>query len=454
MRFKNSSHRLKGWYWPAAAIFGALTWVSSCYYFRLRRQPPFKRHGLPATLEDQDPLINQGIHIAENNLRLCIEPRHLPDGQIKRVLCAGHRNFREPWARDLSFAAYGLLELGDYDTVRQSLEVFLHFQTPDGQLPVKVHSVGVFDRYLHSVFQREQPIHAPLKPKYKSGHRTLSLDGNLLLVVACLHYITKTTDGEFARKYWEALRRGIRWVEGYANGMGLISQQAYSDWADSLARTGEVLYTNVIYWKALHEMSRLASDIGMPGKADEWGYHADSVRDAIQGHFWRGNLGYFVTSSELDNLSSSGNLLAIAWELASPDQGDAILDSMAHFGMDKPVPTQAMHGDYARKNVAIENRFAGIPEYHTQGAWLWLGAWHIIAAVKRNRLDEAEVLFDRISRVIVRDQDVYEVYGLDGKYLSTRWYTAEAPLSWSAGMFVYASHILARKRQNKVSTAQ
>ena len=154
----------KKWHWLGGTLVGLLTWVSSHYYLRLRRQPPFIRRGLPATLDYQDTVINQGVHIAENNLQLCIEPRHLPDGQIKQVLCAGHRNFREPWARDLSFAAYGLLELGDFDTVRDSLEVFLYFQTEEGQFPVKGFSVGVFDRYLHSLFRRQQPTHAPLKP--------------------------------------------------------------------------------------------------------------------------------------------------------------------------------------------------------------------------------------------------------------------------------------------------
>jgi GH15 family glucan-1,4-alpha-glucosidase len=455
MGSEKTPRRLKGWHWPAITVVGALTWITSRYYLRLRRQPPFKRRGLPPGLENHDTLIAQGIHVAGDNLRVCVEPRQLPTGQTKRVLCAGHRNFREPWARDLSFAAYGLLELGDWDAVRESLEVFLHFQTLEGQFPVKAFSIGVFDRYLHSLFRREQPTHAPLKPKYISGHRTLSLDGNLMLVVACLHYITKTADGEFAQAHWAALERGIRWVEKRAlNGNGLISQEAYSDWADSLARTGEVLYTNIIYWKSLHEMARHAGKFGAEGEATEWSRLADRTREAIQSHFWRADLGYFVTSTEFDNLSSSGNLLAIAWEVATPEQGDAILDTMAHFGMDTPVPTQAMHGDFPRKNIALENRLGGIPEYHTYGAWLWLGAWHVIAAVYRGRSHEAELLLERISRVVLRDHSVYEVYGLDGNFISTRFYTAEAPLTWSAGMIVYAYHVLFRHLKQKAAVTE
>jgi len=427
--------RWRAWYWPAALFFGVLSWISKRYYLPLRRQPPWKRHGLPAGLEAHDSLLARGFHIAEDNLRACIETRYLPNGETKQVLCAGRRNFREPWARDLSFATFGLLELGDFDAARQSLEVFLHFQTPEGQFPVKAYSTRIFERFLHSLFRREQPVHAPLQPKYISGHRTFSLDGNLLLVVACLAYIAKTGDDEFARAHWPALQRGIHWVEEQAlNGEGLIAQQAYSDWADSLARTGEVLYTNIIYWKALAEMARHADE----GEAPAWGTLAALTRQAIVERFWRDDLGYFVTSAELDNLSSSGNLLAIAWGLATPEQAEAILGAIKRFGMDDPVPTQAMHGDYSPNSIAIENRLAGIPEYHTRGAWLWLGAWHVIAAVSQGKLDYAGALLEKIMATVLRDEAVYEVYGENGQYLSTRWYTAEAPLSWSAGMIIYA----------------
>jgi hypothetical protein len=43
-----------------------------------------------------------------------------------------------------------------------------------------------------------------------------------------------------------------------------------------------------------------------------------------------------------------------------------------------------------------------------------------------------------MSHVIVRDGVVHEVYGANGRFLSTRWYTSEAPLTWSASLFIYA----------------
>ncbi len=38
---------------------------------------------------------------------------------------------------------------------------------------------------------------------------------------------------------------------------------------------------------------------------------ANRLESSIHDHFWRDDLGYFVTSRELSQLSSDGNLLAV-----------------------------------------------------------------------------------------------------------------------------------------------
>ena len=42
----------------------------------------------------------------------------------------------------------------------------------------------------------------------------------------------------------------------------------------------------------------------------------------------------------------------------------------------------------------------------------------------------------------MRDQQVHEVYGPNGEPLSSFWYKSEAPLTWNAGMVVYAYYVL------------
>ena len=430
------------------AVLGYFFWKTISYGQRLFRQP----YLLPVVaskqiIENPEALETKAALIAEENLRAGIEKRRLLNGQQKFVLCAGLRNFREPWARDFGFASLGLAELNEFQVIKEGLEVFLIHQRPNGQFPVKVHSTSVLDRYLHSLFKREQPNQFPIKPKYITAHNTISLDGNALLVIAALNYAGRANDYDFVKTHWPALTRAIIWLEEHAlESDGLLHQAPFADWADSIARRGRVLYTNVLYWKALRDLAEAAA---MVGSAEEQAYFAAKARHlkiSINDHFWRADLGYYVTNYIFDNLSSSGNLLAIAFDLTTPEQAHSILDKMREFNMANPVPTQVVHRAYPRKFIALENRLGGLPDYHTSNAWLWLGAWHVIGLARMDRVAEAETLLYRMARVIVRDGAVHEVYTLGGQYLSTFWYTSEAPLTWSAGMVVHAYYVYQRHR--------
>ncbi|MCB8959960.1 MAG: hypothetical protein H6651_06580 [Ardenticatenales bacterium] len=432
--------------WSVPFAFGALLlswllWQFSQFWRRLLRQPRlFHPELLP---EPSLELIDQAERIARANVEISIEDRLLPDGSHKLVLNAGRRNFREPWARDFGFASFGLVTMAETRAARETLELFLGFQTPAGQFPVKIHSTSILERYLHSLLDREQPIHTPLRPKYKTAHRTLSLDGNALLIIAALNYLRHVDDPSFCHTHWPALKRGLQWLELQSlEGDGLLHQGAYTDWADSIKRHGIIHYTNVLYWRALCEFGRDAVIYGYPEDEAYFQAKAARVRDKINEHFWSEELGFYRTSDQFPHiLSSSGNLLAIAWGLATPAQANAILDRMAAWDMAEPVPTQVTSEPYGPQFVALENRLAGIPHYHTEAAWLWLGAWHVVALSRSGRSAEAGHLLERMATVIVRDGVVHEVYGRDGQPLATRWYSSEAPLTWSASLFVYACQI-------------
>jgi GH15 family glucan-1,4-alpha-glucosidase len=446
---KNISWIFIGLWSILVAVSGFLFWRIFGYGQRLLRQPRLSHRAAPAQTENHQNVQTKALRIASANLFAGIEKRHLLDGQEKFVLCAGLRNFREPWARDFGFASFGLIELNEFQVTREGLEVFLLNQQPTGQFPVKVHSTSIADRYLHSLFKREQPTYAPIKPKYITAHNTISLDGNALLVIAALNYAIRSDDQDFVQTHWTALKQAANWLEKHAlEADGLLHQKAFADWADSIAREGRILYTNVLYWKALHALAEAASKYGFNEDQNYFLAKAQYLKKSINDHFWRDDLGYYVTSQIFDNLSSSGNLLAIAWEMTTPEQAHSILDKMNEFNMANPVPTQVVHRSYPDEFIAIENRLGGIPHYHTHAAWLWLGGWHIIALARMRRMAEAEILLYRICKVIVRDETVHEVYAPTGHYLSTFWYTSEAPLTWSAGMVVYAHHVYQRALAN------
>ncbi len=134
------------------------------------------------------PIEAHALFIAADNLRSAIELRRFGNRKTREILHAGYRNFRESWARDFSFASYGLLALNEFKVVKDTLEAFLDHQTPEGQFPVKLHSMGMVTRWMHSLLEREQSTEIPMRPKYLSGHGTPSLDGQCLMVIAAIHY--------------------------------------------------------------------------------------------------------------------------------------------------------------------------------------------------------------------------------------------------------------------------
>ena len=437
-----TSHERSG-FW-SGTLFGTLLGAGSLlayqYFSGILRQPRLISKEIISQESQFENMEALAVFITSENLRSGIHKRSLAEGVDKEILHAGYRNFRESWARDFGFASYGLLALEEFDTVRDTLEAFLWHQSPTGQLPVQLHSISTVTRFFYSLLGREQPTKFMLKPKYISGHGAPSLDGQALLVMAACNYARETGDSQFLQKHWRQLKLAIHWLQLHRGNHDeiLLNQGSYADWADSIARKGNILYTNVVYWKALSAMGLAASSLDLNKDASLDMAEAESLARTIHENFWRSDLGYFVTSDRLDQLSSDGNLLAIAWGLASSAQAESILKVMEDAEMAKPVPTRVVHPPYPNYLVSLENILGGLANYHTTASWLWLGAWHTIALAENDQLEQAHEILERITEVIARDRQVNEVHGQDGKPLQSNWYKSESPLTWNAGMVLYA----------------
>ena len=431
----------------SGTLFGMFAGIASLisyqYFTRILREP---RLISKTVFSDDDNFENAqalAMFITAENLRSGIHARSLTRDVKKEILHAGYRNFRECWARDFGFASYGLIAVEQFEVVRDTLDAFFWHQTMEGQLPVKLHSMNVVTRFLHSLFGREQPTEGLLRPKFMSGHGAPSLDGHALLIIAALHYAREAEDNDFLQRHWKQLTLAMNWLQSYRGIVDgtLLYQEAYADWVDLVARRGAVHYTNVVYWKALNDMAHTAASLDLNKDAIHYFGEAESISRTINERFWRPELGYFVTSDSLDNLSSDGNLLAIAWELATPEQTGSILKVMEDAGMSEPVPTRVVYPSYPMELISIENRLGGLANYHTDSSWLWLGAWHLIALTQSGNMDQAGQVMERIANTIVKDRQVNEVHGPDGEPLSSLWYKSEAPLTWNAGMILYAHQI-------------
>ena len=378
----------------------------------------------------------EAVDVVRSCLELCMETRRIGPGESATVVCAGFRHFREPWARDFGFAAFGLLAEGRADVVVDGVRLFFSHQKSNGQLPLKLHSTNLAERYLHSVFHRVQPVEANLIPRFITAHGTRSLDSVLLLVIAWAECVLQTKDLSLAVDLHGGAVRALKWVEQYERRNGLIHQSPFADWADSIGRRGPVLYTNVLWWKALKGVEEVEALLpeGMRHSAET----ADVVADRILRNYFDSEAGYLFQTPGDPMFAAAPNYLACAWGLTSEEQSKSILDYAQRQGMSAVVPSRVTDREYKWYQVGPEMWIAGIPNYHTNCSWMWIGGWHAVACVERGRIEEAKEIVDRMLSIVQRDRTVFEVHDQTGAPLATRLYHSEEPLSWNAALILYA----------------
>lgn len=380
------------------------------------------------------------IEVVRSCLESCLEVRRVSPSQTATVLCAGFRHFREPWARDFGFASYGLIAEGRSDVVRDGVMLFFRHQKSTGQLPLKMHSTMLIERYLHSVFARVQPVDSNLIPRYIAAHGTRSLDSTLLLVIAWGECVLHTKDDELAVDLHGQVLHALEWVERYKGDLGLIHQGPFADWADSIARRGAVIYTNVLWWKAVKCLEEVQAML--PVKLNPHKDTSREIGERILKHCYCEQLGYLKATPTSNMFATTGNFLAVAWGLTTRKQSFSILDYADKKELSSPVPSRVTDRDYPFYMVGPEMWIAGIPNYHTSCSWMWIGGWHAVANQRVGRSEKAREIMDRMLATVARDGTVYEVHAPTGEPLATRLYHSEEPLSWNAALILYAHSVL------------
>lgn len=384
------------------------------------------------------------IEVVRACLDSCLEVRRVSPTQSATVLCAGFRHFREPWARDFGFASYGLIAEGRSDVVRDGVMLFFRHQKSTGQLPLKMHSTFLLERYLHSLFARVQPVDANLIPRFLTAHGTRSLDSTLLLVIAWGECVLHAKDEELAVDLHGQVLHALEWVERYKGKYGLLHQGPFADWADSIGRRGAVLYTNVLWWKAVKCLEEV--EAFLPNKLRPHQDTSKEIEERILTHFFCENLGYLKATPHSPMFVSTGNFLAVAWGLTTRKQSLSILDYADKEELSLPVPSRVTDREYPFYLVGPEMWIAGISNYHTSCAWMWIGGWHAVANHRVGRTDRARQIVDSMLATVARDGTVYEVHAPDGKPLATRLYQSEEPLSWNAAMILYAESVSQKEK--------
>ena len=375
-------------------------------------------------------VVKQAYNIAVKELRSCYG---------KKGIFAGLNHFKDYWARDSFFASYGALALNDYEIVKENLLHFLNNKGSDYQIPLRVgkNALGIVCSYYGwKIGFNRIPIYKSDKSHGKPA------DQNSLFIISAYEYIKKSKDKKFVLDHILDFEKIMLWNFKQSNDL-LIQEEFYCNWADSVKKSGTVLYTNVCHCHALYALSKLFLIAKDKQNSKKYLRIHEKVKKKINELFWSGEhyLDWINEDKIFNYFSTDGNVLAVLWDIANLTKSKHIEEASQIFDLNE-IPSQCVHPNYPSNLVSMQLRMLGLKDYHNGLSWIWLGCINALAKHKLGRKKEAKELIERIAGLIIKYNGVFEVYNKNGKPVKRLIYRSEQPFAWSSGLFIYAVHSL------------
>jgi glycogen debranching enzyme len=367
--------------------------------------------------------LENALQIAVHDLRSCYGRFGIKTGNLRDTY----------WSWDSFFASFGAVELGDYSIVKKNLATFLSFQNKEGIIPRRISAPFLF---YHMNFLSRRLLKPGKGPSYSAAFlfRQPRFQ-NLAFIIAFSNYVRKTKDVEFLLQNYRKLRLAIDLI--IRENPCLVSERHFENWSETVMKKGKVLFTNVLYYAALWEMSYLSHLIS---KENPYSGIAARIKRAINLNFWNGDYFIdFIDKERINNFSADGNVSAILFGVADKKQSLKIQEVISKTKLARPVPLRTNWPKYPSNLLFPINRLI-LKDYHNGHSWLWLGCLDSVAKHKVGLKEEARKQVEQIARIIDRDGTVSEVYDEKGRPLSTRLYKAEKRFAWSAGLFIWAAN--------------
>jgi hypothetical protein len=258
-----------------------------------------------------------------------------------RLLIDGAKRDRSVWSGDIALSEQTVFAALDPGYVRDSLRLL--GDHPATVADYLVPAVGV------------QAVPGPLPgvcQPYSDDPTclTYSVSYSTLFVPALHDYFQYTADEEFLRQEWPNVTRVLAWNATQLDRNGLLSTDSNNgrDWhGGGPALSGEVGWTNIIYYLALVDAATLASALDDPLLAAAYRQAASALQTAINSRLWNDKVGVFDISDTIrGGVAQDTNTFAITSGLATPAQATRIVAAITSqlasergmHGYSEPVP--------------------------------------------------------------------------------------------------------------------
>ncbi len=384
--------------------------------------------------------------------------------------------YQQLWARDSMICGLGLWLCQDAEgraVHQRSLESLRQYQSELGKIPHNIGYANVYDPALVALGGRLDGGDDSQRIVVDTTHAGC-IDSNLWYIIGHYYHYALGQDVDFLRGAWPSLEKALLWLRYQdSNECGLLEVHEAMDWADLFSNRYNVLFDNVLYYAVWKAMGYMAEALNQP--AESYFTTAEDVRRKINTLLWVGPeapkdwgrvqrerkewlyplqrvttelvvrpyyLPYMGFRDYADRFDTFGNLIAILFGVADPQQANLILDYIHNCGLNDPYPVRALYpviqpGDKDWRDYFLVRNLNQPNHYHNGGAWPFIGGFYVAALVQAGRLAEAEQQLDRLAvmnRQGVREEWEFNewFHGLAGRPMGF------AGQSWSAAMYLYA----------------
>lgn len=359
-------------------------------------------------------------------------------------------NYRSVWARDGSITTIGTIRL-DHPKIRAcqraTLETLITHISPVGQVPANV-----------SIDTGE--------PDYSGVGGICSIDSGLWVIIAAYEYVRATQDFDFLREHYETLQKAMDWLGAQdANTDGLLEIPEAGDWTDLFGRSYNVLYDEVLWFRANIAFGRLLEYLGRTKQASQYLLWAVSIKRAILRTFWPSlskstELAYSFAESQATlgdtryllaqvtpfshdwRCDIFGNVLAFLYNILDHDRALDAFRFMWGSGVSDPFPVVNLYpvvqaGDPGWKSYYTVNLLNLPHHYHNGGIWPFVGGMWVRFI---NRLGLRDLAIDQLVKLAEINKR-----GIQGDWEFTEWAHGQTgkPMgkvlqAWSCSEFIAA----------------
>ena len=365
-------------------------------------------------------------------------------------------NYRSVWARDGAITVWCTLHIDD-EEVRAAqvatLETLLNATTPNGQIPA---NVRIDDG----------------QPDYSGVGSIASIDSGLWVIIALYNLAHRTGDLTLLYRHADRLQKIMNWLSAQdSNNDGLLEIPEAGDWTDLFGRSYNVLYDEVLWFRANVCYGRILELMGQFDRAADYLRWSQKIRGRILDVFWPstqpaadapgrnrfadrqsglGDAQYLL--AEITPFSFNwrcdtyGNILAFLMNVLDVDRARTAFRFMWGVGVNQPWPVANLYpvvqaGDPDWRAYYTVNLLNLPHHYHNGGIWPFVGGMWVRYI---QRLGFHEVACRELVRLAQLNQ-----LGRDHEWEFSEWAHGQtgrpmgkAYQAWSAASFLRACHEL------------